>query len=102
MPPRRRRRLLLAAAAACRPSPSPTLSLHPPRSADDKLAFAVHAFLLADGFRLVATGAAAEDEAADWAAPRDEVGPGGWDALQGAYAFRYQDIEGTCWQVVGG
>ena len=33
------------------------------RTAHDKLAWAVHAYLLAEGFKLVATGAAAEDEA---------------------------------------
>lgn len=32
---------------------------------------------------------------ADWTAPREEVGPEGWDALEGAYAFRYQDTEGA-------
>lgn len=36
----------------------------PCRSAHDKLAFAVHAFLLSEGFKLVATGVAAEDESA--------------------------------------
>eukprot|EP00887_Chlorella_sp_A99_P006670 scaffold3.g6670.t1 len=64
------------------------------RSRQDKLAFAVHAFLLAQGFKLVAAGAAAEDEAQDWEVEREEVGAEGWDALDGAYAFRYQDTEG--------
>lgn len=64
------------------------------RSAHDKLAWAVHAFLLAEGFKLVATGAAAEDEGADFSTSREEVAPTGWDALPGAYAFRYQDTEG--------
>ncbi len=103
------------------------------RSAHDKLAWAVHAFLLAEGFKLVATGSAAENEgtgrdaggtgphlgmppcrwllphppawgrtpaflaprhATDFSASREEVAPTGWDALPGAYAFRYQDTEG--------
>lgn len=118
--------------------------LAPARSPHDKLAWAVHAFLLAEGFKLVATGAAAEDEItgglgglarlatprqacppaarlcrlcirctlacraaagapqrghapprfADFLASREEVAPTGWDALPGAYAFRYQDTEG--------
>lgn len=34
--------------------------------------------------------------AADFAAPREEVGTEGWDALPGAYAFRYQDVAGRC------
>lgn len=61
------------------------------RTAHDKLAWAVHAYLLAEGFKLVATGAAAEDEASDFATSREEVGPEGWDSLEAAYAFRYQD-----------
>ncbi|PSC76580.1 putative proteasome inhibitor [Micractinium conductrix] len=64
------------------------------RSPQDKLAWAVHAFLLAQGFKLVATGPAAEDESTDFSADRDEVAPDGWDALPGAYAFRYLDTEG--------
>lgn len=64
------------------------------RSGEDKLAFAVHAFLLAEGFKLVAAGAAAEDESTDWTASKEEVGPAGWESLPGAYAFRYQDTEG--------
>ncbi|EFN53306.1 hypothetical protein CHLNCDRAFT_136975 [Chlorella variabilis] len=64
------------------------------RSAHDKLAFAVHAFLLSEGFKLVAPGVAAEDESADFATSREEVDPAGWDSLDAAYAFRYQDTEG--------
>lgn len=55
------------------PTAPPTLLAQPARiaaarSAHDKLAWAVHAFLLAEGFKLVATGAAAEDEGAGTAA----------------------------------
>ncbi|KAL4431594.1 hypothetical protein ABPG77_001436 [Micractinium sp. CCAP 211/92] len=64
------------------------------RSAHDKLAWAVHAFLLAEGFKLVATGSTAENEGTDFSASLEEVAPTGWDALPGAYAFRYQDTEG--------
>jgi proteasome inhibitor subunit 1 (PI31) len=65
------------------------------RSDADKLAFAVHAFLLAEGYKLVATGAAAEDEGADWGTDREEVATSDWDSLEGAYAFRYQDSQGS-------
>ncbi|KAI7835435.1 hypothetical protein COHA_010664 [Chlorella ohadii] len=65
------------------------------RSDADKLAFAVHAFLLAEGYKLVAAGPAAEDEGADWGADREEVGTSGWESLEGSYAFRYQDSQGS-------
>lgn len=95
--------------------PSPRTS----RSCADKLAYAVHAYLLVQGFKLVAAGRAAEDEdqgealcfvavllglpilqrnpllcPADFAAQREEVGSEGWADLDGAYAFRYQDTDG--------
>lgn len=83
------------------------------------MAFAVHAYLLAHGYKLVATGAAAEDAAAgaplpplpppaprraaltpaprapaDFVSDLEEVDAAGWDSMEGAYAFRYQDTEG--------
>ncbi len=107
----------------------------PRRSRHDKVAFAIHAFLLAQGFKLVATGAVAEDDTkgrpvparrpstpcmvlvksarpcltaachhcsqtccmclhVDFEHELEEVGPEGWDSLEDAYAFRYQDTEG--------
>ena len=44
------------------PPTSPATPIWLCRSPQDKLAWAVHAFLLAQGFKLVATGPAAEDE----------------------------------------
>ena len=57
-----------------------------PRSTDaDALAFAVHAFMLAQDYKLTAAGAAADGEdPLDAGAP--EVGPDGWDGLDGVYA----------------
>jgi proteasome inhibitor subunit 1 (PI31) len=56
----------------------------------------VHAYVLAQGYKLVATGAHAENHATDFASPQDreEVDSSGWDALPGVYTFRYQDAEG--------
>ena len=59
------------------------------RQRADALAFALHAALLAEGFVLVAAGAAAEDEPGADAALR-EAGPDGWDASPDEYAFRYR------------
>jgi len=63
------------------------------RSSEDKLAFAVHAYVFAQGYKLVSTGAQAEDPATDFASSQDreEVDDSGWDSLPGVYAFRYQD-----------
>ena len=58
------------------------------RQRADALAFALHAALLAEGFVLVAAGAAAEDEP-DADASLREAGPDGWDASPDEYAFRY-------------
>lgn len=63
------------------------------RSNEDKLAFAVHAYVVAQGYKLVATGADAETDA-NFSADREEVNPTGWNALPGLYSFRYQDAEG--------
>lgn len=65
------------------------------RSKPDKVAFAVHAFVLSRGYKLVAVGPAAEAEAADWALDHEEVGPEGWNDTEGVYAFRYQDLQGA-------
>ncbi len=46
-----------------------TIPAHACRSRHDKLAFAVHAFLLAQDYKLVATGAAAEDDSQGESAP---------------------------------
>jgi len=64
------------------------------RSNEDKVAFAVHAYVLAQGYKLVSTGAKAEDPATDFASSQDreEVDDSGWDSLPGVYVFRYQDV----------
>ncbi len=56
----------------------------------------MHAYILAQGYKLVATGAQAEDPSTDFASTedREEVDSSGWDSLPGVYAFRYQDAEG--------
>ena len=55
----------------------------------------MHAYILTQGYKLVATGADAEDPAANFSTDdREEVEPTGWDTLQGVYSFRYQDAEG--------
>ena len=59
------------------------------RQRADALAFALHAALLAEGFVLVAAGAAAEDEPSADAALH-EAGPDGWNASADEYAFRYR------------
>ena len=59
------------------------------RQRADALAFALHAALLAEGFVLVAAGAAAEAEPAAGAA-LPEAGHDGWNASQDEYAFRYR------------
>jgi hypothetical protein len=59
------------------------------RQRADALAFALHAALLAEGFVLVAAGAAAEAEPAA-GAPLPEAGHDGWNALPDEYAFRYR------------
>jgi proteasome inhibitor subunit 1 (PI31) len=56
----------------------------------------VHAYVLAQGYKLVATGSEAENPATDFASieDREEVDSSGWDSLPGSvYAFRYQDAE---------
>ncbi|KAH7618973.1 hypothetical protein Ndes2526B_g05918 [Nannochloris sp. 'desiccata'] len=64
------------------------------RSSEDKLAYVVHAYVLAQGYKLVATGAQAEDPATDFTSQdREEVDASGWDSLPGVYAFRYQDAD---------
>lgn len=76
-------------APRARPQPRTTFLLSSSSDAD-ALAFAVHAYILADGYALVAAGAAADGDALP-ADAGDEVGPAGWDALDGRYAFRYVD-----------
>ncbi len=95
----------------------------PRRSKHDRLAYAVHAFLLADGYKLVATGKDADVPSAGagrlefllcsmrsknvlltrrWqgiclaeiAQESPEVGMEGWTDLPDAYAFRYVDTTG--------
>ncbi|KAK9831386.1 hypothetical protein WJX81_008664 [Elliptochloris bilobata] len=65
------------------------------RNKHDAVVFAVHAFMLADGYKLVATGKAA-DEASE-APPDDapEVAADGWnDEIPDSYAFLYADDTG--------
>ncbi|EIE21537.1 hypothetical protein COCSUDRAFT_66937 [Coccomyxa subellipsoidea C-169] len=64
------------------------------RSKHDRLAYAVHAFLLADGYKLVATGKDADVPSAEIAQESPEVGMEGWTDLPDAYAFRYVDTTG--------
>jgi hypothetical protein len=59
------------------------------RQRADALSFALHAALLAEGFVLVAAGAAAEAEPAA-GAPLPEAGHDGWNASPDEYAFRYR------------
>ena len=70
-----------------------------------KLAFALHAGMLASGYRLLACGPAAEADPATAAevpdaaaAAQEEVGHEGWDgsAAEGRFAFRYAAEDGSC------
>jgi proteasome inhibitor subunit 1 (PI31) len=90
--PRRAARRRAAARPRSRPRDPP-----PPRSSrEGRLAFAVHAYVLANGYKLVAAGAAAEGGpgAGAAAAAEEEVDAAGWDALEGRFAFRYADADG--------
>ncbi|KAK9908073.1 hypothetical protein WJX75_002439 [Coccomyxa subellipsoidea] len=64
------------------------------RSKHDRLAYAVHAFLLADGYKLIATGKDADVPSTEVAEDCPEVGMEGWTDLPDAYAFRYVDTTG--------
>ncbi|BDA44760.1 probable proteasome inhibitor [Coccomyxa sp. Obi] len=65
------------------------------RSKYDRLAYAIHAFLLADGYKLVATGKDADVFSTEIPADSPEVGMEGWtDLPNGEYAFRYVDTTG--------
>uniref|UniRef100_A0A061S9F9 Proteasome inhibitor subunit 1 (PI31) n=1 Tax=Tetraselmis sp. GSL018 TaxID=582737 RepID=A0A061S9F9_9CHLO len=59
------------------------------RSKHDRLAFALHAFVLGKGFKLVAVGKTADEAAAGPASSAEEVPVDGWQELQDAYAFKY-------------
>lgn len=61
------------------------------RSPYDRVAFAVHASLLAGGYSLTAVGSAATSSAPPGSPPSEEneVGIEGWNGLEGAYAFQY-------------
>ena len=63
------------------------------RSKEDKCAFIVHAYVVAQGYKLVATGADSETDA-DFSTDMEEVNPARWNTLPGLYSFRYQDAEG--------
>lgn len=57
--------------------------------------------MLAQDYKLTAAGAAADGEdPLDAGAP--EVGPDGWDGLDGVYAFRYADATGERGREGGG
>ncbi|CAK7342754.1 unnamed protein product [Dovyalis caffra] len=58
------------------------------KNSHDKIAFAVHAFFLANGYALTATGPAAFSESAALSAPStNEVGTENWNEVDGEYAF---------------
>jgi proteasome inhibitor subunit 1 (PI31) len=66
------------------------------RSKEDKLAFAIHAYILSLNYKLIAVGPAAENESADWTSPLEEIDHQGWNdntSAEGFYTFRYQDLD---------
>lgn len=66
------------------------------RSKEDKVAYAIHAYILSLNYKLNAVGIAAEDESTDWTSPRDEIDHQGWNdntSAEGFYTFRYQDLD---------
>ncbi|KAK9840065.1 hypothetical protein WJX74_002789 [Apatococcus lobatus] len=64
------------------------------RNAHDRVAFAVHSFMLAVGARLVAVGKSAEEASSESLTSVEEVSVDGWNELSDAYAFAYTDAEG--------
>ncbi len=64
------------------------------RSDADKLAFAVHAFLLAEGYKLVAAGPAAEDEGAG---ERPDLGFVCWIRIRCLEKQPITVADCTCW-----
>ncbi|KAK9866815.1 hypothetical protein WJX84_003941 [Apatococcus fuscideae] len=64
------------------------------RNAHDRLAFAVHSFLLADGSRLVAVGKDAEEATTGSLQSSEEIAVDGWNEMSDAYAFAYTDSQG--------
>ncbi|KAK9804965.1 hypothetical protein WJX73_004976 [Symbiochloris irregularis] len=63
------------------------------RNRYDRLAFAVHAYNLADDYKLVGTGKAAE-VTIDLKEDAPEVGLEGWTAVPNCYTFHYVDAAG--------
>ncbi|TQD91826.1 hypothetical protein C1H46_022668 [Malus baccata] len=60
---------------------------------NDKVALAVHAYFLASGYDLTATGPHAFSPAALKSSSTDEVGIDGWNELEDQYAFVYVNLE---------
>lgn len=63
------------------------------RSPHDKVAYAIHASLLAAGYVLIATGPPAFTDDALSSASTDEVGTDGWNEFEDNYAFLYSNPE---------
>ncbi|KAK9811865.1 hypothetical protein WJX72_011458 [[Myrmecia] bisecta] len=61
------------------------------RSPHDRLAFAVHSYLLADGYKLIAVGRDAEDANGD---KTKEVSTAGWNSSD-EFAFRYAPAQAS-------
>ncbi|CAL5228110.1 g11185 [Coccomyxa viridis] len=64
------------------------------RNKHDQLAFAVHAYLIADGYRLTATGKAADVPDEEIPEDKKRSSVKGWNHMEDGYAFRYEDPTG--------